>query len=142
MPFKVSALLTTLMRFNVQVGYRMWEFRAPNFGSGAISLEGFLPATRVFILKSPALSWPTPCGTSRYTLVDECHARRVRAYFVPFRTRGRTPQEMDIANYLKAKGSAMVVARDRCILLSSFPSLSVGMHYLCSTCMISSTECL
>jgi len=65
--FKVPALLIMLSRFNVRYG------KAPN----AVSRGLPSGATRVFILKSPALGWPTPCGTSRYTLVDECHALRV-----------------------------------------------------------------
>jgi len=69
---------------------------------------GELPsgAVRIFILKSPALGWSAPCGSSRYAFVDGCHARRVWARSVPFRSipRGRSPREMDIANCLKASG--------------------------------------
>lgn len=37
-------------------------------------------AVRIFIPRSPVFGWSTPCGSSRYALVDECHACRVWAW--------------------------------------------------------------
>lgn len=53
-------------------------------------------AARIFILRSPALGWPTPCGSSCYALANECHAPSLGPFrSVPFCSRAGSPRRGD-----------------------------------------------